>query len=43
VNTDETQFPKAIPSLVDILNADKKPKETRTGVPNLKEILDENK
>jgi len=41
MNKDEEQFPKAIPTLVDILNSDKKPKPTKTGVPNLKEILDD--
>ena len=41
MNKDEEQFPKAIPTLADILNSDKKPKLTKTGIPNLKEILDD--
>ena len=41
MNKDEEQFPKAIPTLSDILNSDKKPKPTKTGIPNLKESLDD--
>jgi hypothetical protein len=41
MNKDEEQFPNAIPSLVDMLNAGKKPKPTTQGIPNLKEVLDD--
>jgi len=40
---DESQFPNAIPSLVDMLNAGKEPKPTTKGIPTLKEMLDEDK
>jgi hypothetical protein len=40
---DESQFPNAMPSLVDILNSGKEPKPTNKGIPTLKEMLDEGK
>jgi hypothetical protein len=43
MNPDESQFPKGIPSLVDILNSGKEPKATTKGIPTLKEMLDEGK
>jgi len=43
MNPDESQFPKGIPSLVDILNSGKEPKPTTKGIPTLKEMLDEGK
>jgi hypothetical protein len=43
MNPDESQFPNAVPSLVDILNSGKEPKPTTKGIPTLKEMLDESK
>jgi hypothetical protein len=43
MNPSENQFPNAIPSLVDMLNAGKEPKPTTKGIPTLKEMLDEDK
>lgn len=43
MNPSENQFPNAIPSLVDMLNAGKELKPTTQGIPTLKEMLDEDK
>ena len=43
MHTNETHFPKGIPSLVDILNSGKETKPTTKGVPTLKEMLDTDK